>query len=402
MGAVLGVSLSATRAGVVVLEGVGADARTVIRDAVAVSAAGLDVVVAAVEQAARTAASRGYSVQAVGLTSTADAEQYALDLASLLADSDIAGTEMVEPTDAAAALAEVIASSRRSQRATVSLITEEQTIAVLADDRDGVQHSAVSLHHDDDAALVSLDKLVADWQPGAVFVMVANDLVVDGFAERLERAIAPRVVALIDAELGLARGAALAAGNAALGDDIVVDVPSVPVRQRLHRADALLMAAVAVTLLVAAITIALARGALFGGDSPAQTNIGVGAAGNGAPHSGQTTPSPSSDVAPVSVAERASAVAPPVSAPAPAEPQLGAAGEAQLRKMTEPIAESAPVPVAPPVGALPPPAPVEEQAPSPVQDAIAFVEQALGIDIDNDGLIGGRAVNPEPASEHAP
>lgn len=355
---------------------------------------------AAVEQAARTAANRGYPVQAVGLTSTADAEQYALDLASLLADTDIAETEMFEPADAAAALAEVVASSRPSQRATVSLITAEQTIAVLADDRVGVQHSAISMHHDDDDALVSLDKLVADWQPGAVFVMVANDLVVDGFAERLERALAPRVVSLIDAELGLARGSALAAGNAALGDDIALDDPTVPVRQRLHRADALLIAAVAVTLLVATITVALVRGALFGNDPPAQASIGIGTAGHGAQ---QATQSPSSTVAPpVSVVAKDTAVAPPVSVSVPVEPPIAAAGEAQLRKMTDPLAESAPVPVAPPVGALPPPAPVEEPAPSPVQDAIAFVEQTLGIDIDNDGLIGGRAVTPEPAPEHAP
>lgn len=267
--AVLGISLSATRAGVVVLEGIGADARTVIRDAVAVSAKGLDVVVAAVAQVVRTAANRGYPVQAAGLTSTTDAEQYALDLAGLLTDSDIAEIVMFEPADAVAALAEVVASSRQSQRATVSLIAEDQAIAVLADNRDGVHHTAVSEHHDDDAALVSLDQLIADWVPGAAFVMVPHGLVAEGFPQRLERALAPRTIALIDAELGLARGAALAAGNAALGGDIVVEEPTVPMRQRLHRVDALLVAAVAVTLLLAAMTIALVRGALFGAEPPA-------------------------------------------------------------------------------------------------------------------------------------
>lgn len=363
MGAVLGVSLSATRAGVVVLEGIGDDARTVVRDAVAVSAAGLDVIAAAVAQAARTAANRGYPVQAVGLTGTADAEQYALGLAGLLADSGIAAAEMFEPADAVAALAEVVASSK--QRATVSLVT-------------------------DDAALASLDQLAADREPGAVFVMVPHDLVVDGFAERVERTLAPRTVSLIDAELGLARGAALAAGNAGL-TDVLVDEPIVPVRQRLHRADLLLVAAVAVTLLVAATTVFLARGALFGSESAGQASISAGAARDDA----LATPPPSSAVAPpVSAAEQALVGVPPVSAPEQAEPPPA---EARLRRMTEPLAESAPAPVAPPVEA--PAQPVEEPARSPIQDAIAFVEQTFGIDVDNDGLINGRPVNPAPLTD---
>ncbi len=399
--AVLGVSLSATRAGVVVLEGIGADARTVIRDAVAVSAGGLDVVADAVAQAVRTAANRGYPVQAAGLTSTTDAEQYALDLAGLLTDSDIAETVMFEPADAVAALAEVVASSRRSQRATVSLIAEDQTIAVLADDRDGVHHTAVSEHHDDDAALVSLDQLVADWAPGAVFVMVPHGLVAAGFPQRLERAVAPRAMALIDAELGLARGVALAAGNAALDGDTVAEEPTVPMRQRLHRADALLVAAVTVTLLLAAMTIALVRGALFGAEPPAQAS--VGASGDETQQSRQAPLPPSSAGAPpVSAREKDSVVVPPVSAPAQAEPHIAEAGEAHLRKMTEPLAESAPAPAATPIGSPPPPEPVEEPAPSPIQDAIAFVEQTLGIDVDNDGLINGRPATPAPDPEHAP
>lgn len=402
MGAVLGVSLSATRAGVVVLEGIGADARTVIRDAVAVSASGMDVVAAAVAQAARTALHRGYPVQEVGLTCTADAEQCGLQLAALLADSDIAEIEVFEPTDAVAALAEVIASSRRSRCATLSLITEDKTIAVLADDRDGVHRLGVALHHDDDAALVSLDKLVADWRPGAVYAMVPHALAVDGFSGRLERALAPRIIAVIDAELGLARGAALAAGNVAFASELVVEGATMPVRQWFHRADSLLVAAVVVTLLVAAMTVALVRGALSGGESPTQASIGVDIAGNEAQQSSQATAPPSSAVAPpVSAAVKDSAVVPPVSAPKQVEPQFAEAGEAQLRKMTEPLAEAAPAPVAPPIGA-PPPSAVEEPVPSPIQDAIAFVEQALGIDLDNDGLIGGHAATPAPNSDHAP
>lgn len=382
MGAVLGISLTATRAGLVVLEGVGADARTVIRDAVAVPAGELDAVVAAVAQVARTAAGRGYPVQAAGLTSTTDAEQYALDLAGLLADSDIAEIVMFEPADAVAALAEVVASSRRSQRATVSLIAEDQTIAVLADCRDGVHHTAVSSHHDDDAALVSLDQLVADWIPGAVFVMVPHGLVAEGFPERLECALAPRMIALIDAELGLARGAALAAGNAAFVG-VVVDEPTVPVRQRLRRADALLIAAVGVTVLVAVMTVVLVRGALLGGESSPHVSNSVGAVDNEDQQLRQATPPAST------------AAVPPVSGPQQAEPQSTEPGEARLRKMTEPIAESGPAPVTPP-DAAPVPSPVEEPAPSPIQDAITFVEQTFGIDVDNDGLIGGRPATPAP------
>jgi hypothetical protein len=68
--------------------------------------------------------------------------------------------------------------------------------------------------------------------------------------------------------------------------------------------------------------------------------------------------------------------------------------------MTEPMAESGPAPVTPP-DAAPAPSAVEEPAPSPIQDAITFVEQTFGIDVDNDGLIGGRPATPAPDPDHA-
>jgi len=382
VGAVLGVSLSLTRVGVVVLDGVGADACTVIRDAVAVSASEMDAVAAAVAQAARTAADQGCPVQAIGLTSTADAEEYGWDLEARLAAAGIAEIEMFEPTDATAALADVVALSTRSQSATVSLITGDQTLAVLADGGDGTHRTVVCMHHDDDAALVSLDKLVADWLFGPVFVMIPHDLVAKGFPDRLERALAPRTVALIDAELGLARGVALAAGNSAFGGDAVANGASAPVRERLNRNDRLLMAAVAVTFLVAAATVGLARGVLFGNDPQVPSSVGVAAARTEAQRSHHVSSPPP-------------AVAPLVSVPAPVASQNTAPEEPQRRKMTEPLAESAPGPAVPPVGVVTP-APVEEPAPSPVQDAIMFVEQTLGIDFDNDGRIAGRAATLAP------
>lgn len=390
MGAVLGVSLSATRAGVVVLEGVGAEARTVIRDAVAVSGSGMDVVSAAVVQAARTAADRGHPVYEVGLTCTADAVPHGLELAALLADSDLAEIEVFEPTDAAVALAEMIAESRRSRCATVGLVAEDKTIAVLADSRDGVYRTTVSPHHDDDQAVAALAELVADGRSGAVFVMVTHALAIAGFSERLERALAPRKIAVIDGELGLARGVALAAGNAVRGD-VVAAGRTMSVRQRLRRPGALLIAAAAVTLLVAVLTVALVRGLLLGVESPTRMGISGRVDSNEAQSGDQGAAPRSSAVAPpVSVAAGPTAVAPPDRA----EPEFAESGEVHLRKMTEPIAESAPAPVAPPVD-VPPPAPVEE--PSPLQGAITFVEQALGIDVDNDGLIGDRAAPPTPA-----
>lgn len=397
VGAVLGVSLSATRAGVVVLDGVGADACTVIRDAVAVSASQLDAVAAAVARAARTAADQGCPVRAIGLTSTTDADSFGWDLEALLVEAGIAEIEIFEPTDATAALADVVALSTRAQSATVSLITEDQTLAVLADGDDGTHRTVACMHHDDDAALGSLDKLVADWLSGPVFVMIPHDLAAQGFPDRLERAIAPRAISLIDAELGLARGVALAAGNSALGGDVVADGANTPVRQRLHRPDAMLVGAVAVTLLVAAVTVGLAHGVLFGNEPQTPSSVGVAAARNDAQPSHDVATPPSA-VAPVSAPEpvTAAVAAPPVWAvPAPVATQNAAPEEAQLRKMTEPIAESVPGPDAPPVGVVPP-APVEEPAPSPLQDAITFVEQTLGIDFDNDGRIGGRAATPAP------
>ena len=390
VGAVLGVSLSSTRAGVVVLDGVGADACTVIRDAVAVSASQLDAVAAAVARAARTAADQGCPVQAIGLTSTTDADSFGWDLEALLVEAGIAEIEMFEPTDAMAALADVVAASTRAQSATVSLITGDQTLAVLADGDDGTHRTVACMHHDDDAALGSLDKLVADWLSGPVFVMIPHDLAAQGFPDRLERAIAPRAISLIDAELGLARGVALAAGNSAFGGDMVDDGVSVPARQRFHRSEVMLVAAVAVTLLVVAVTVGLARGVLSGDEPQAPSSVSVAADRNETQPSPDVATPPSAVVSPVSAPEPVEAVV-----AAPAAPQPAAPEEAQLRKMTEPLAESAPGPAEPPAGVAPP-APLEEPAPSPLQDAITFVEQTLGIDVDNDGRIGGRAATPAP------
>ncbi|WP_154677535.1 hypothetical protein [Mycolicibacter icosiumassiliensis] len=397
MGAVLGVLLSSTRVGVVVLDGAGAEACTVIRDAVAVSASEIDAVAAAVAQAARTAADQGCPVQAIGLTSTADAERYGWDLEARLAEAGIAQIEMFEPTDATIALADVVALSTRAQSATVSLITKDQTLAVLADGDEGTHRTVVCMHNDDDAALVSLDKLVADWLSSPVFVMIPHDLAAEGFPDRLERALAPRMISLIDAELGLARGVALAVGKSVFGGDVVAEGADAPVRQRLHRSDAMLVGAVAVTLLVAAVTVGLARGVLFGNEPQTQSGVSVAATRDEAQPRHYVATPPSAVASPISAPEpvKAAVAAPPVSAPAPIASQNVAPDEAHLRKMTESLAESAPGPAEPPAGvALP--APVEEPAPSPLQDAIAFVEQATGIDFDNDGRIGGRAATPAP------
>ncbi|MEB3069860.1 hypothetical protein [[Mycobacterium] vasticus] len=396
MGAVLGVSLSSTRAGVVVLDGVGADACTVIRDAVAVSASELDAVAAAVARAARTATEQGCPVQAIGLTSTTDADSFGWDLEALLVEAGIAEIEMFEPTDATAALADVVAASTRAQNATVSLITGDQTLAVLADGDHGTHRTVACMHHDDDAALGSLDKLVADWLSGPVFVMIPHDLAAQGFPDRLERAIAPRAISLIDAELGLARGVALAAGNSAFGADVVAEGVSLPARQRFRRSEVMLVTAVAVTLLVVAVTVGLARGVLSGNEPQEPSSVSVAEVRNEAQPSHDVA-TPPSVVEPVSAPEPATAAvaAPPVWAPAPVATQNAAPDEAQLRKMTEPLAETVPGPAAPPVGVAPP-APVEEPAPSPLQDAITFVEQTLGIDFDNDGRIGGRPTAPAP------
>lgn len=372
MGAVLGISLSATRAGLVVVDDVGADAETVMRDRVAVpasgSATGMESVAAAVLQVARTAAELGHPVTTVGLTCLADAEQRGLALATLLADSDLAEVEVFELTAAAAALAEAVGVSKRSRRIAVMVIAEDQTIAVLVDGRDATRRTSVTAHRDDDARLTSLGELIADWRPGLAFAMVSRTLAAEGFSARLEAALTPQRLVLADADLALARGVAIAAGNAFAEGDSGLAVPDRRQPSGLHRGDWLLVAAVAVTLLVAVMMVVQARG-----------SIRADIAGNAPVHRAQV------------VAPSHAAAAPPVLAAERADLPVADFGDMQIPTLAEPLAAPASAPAVVPAAASPTPPAADEPAPSPIQDAIAQVEQLLGIDVDNDGVIGNRA-----------
>lgn len=334
MQTVLGISLSTTHAGLVIVDGVGGDATTVIRDSVA--GAGVEAVAAAAGRVVRSAEARGYRVGAAGLVCTGDAERHGPALATLLADSGIAAVRVFGLADAAAALAETIGLSKGCRRTAVGLITEDRTVAVLFDGRARTHCTAVTAHRYE-APSTSLLELPTHWRPNAVFA--------------------------IDTELGLARAAAIAAANA-----VVDHTPTVVTHRR--RPDSVLVAAIAVTLLAAAITVAQVRGALTHHPS---TLGSTSAHGHSAPV-GAAIPAP----APSGV--------PPESIPTP---------RVRPQPMAEPLVVPTPLPVALPAGGTPaPPPPIEEPAPSPIQDAIAQLEQALGIDVDNDGVIGDRAAAP--------
>ncbi|WP_142281642.1 DUF7159 family protein [Mycobacterium kyorinense] len=365
MDTVLGLSLTPTAGGWVLVEGRHADGAVTDHDDFAVRTGGgmraadtSEQATAAVLEAQAAAARRDQRLHVVGVTWTDDA---AAEAALLLESLTEAGFDNVVPirlVEAAEMLARGIASVVGRDKAAVCLLQGDSTTVVMVDDSDDQGKTAVKQLDGGAERLTAWLTAMFDrstWQPGGV-VVVGPDHDLDALSWQLEKALPVPVFTQSGTPLALARGAALASAqttdftDAPLIESIEeVSAAPVPSRPRGYAGALTMLVAGAVTLVA---SVSLAIGPRLLPDKPA-------APVKQAVH--RTTPAPVAKAPappPAKVQPPAPHAAPqpeppqePTVAAAPAEPQTVVSAEPPVNV---PAAEPAPVPP-PPVA--PPPEP---------------------------------------------
>jgi hypothetical protein len=215
--AVLGLSVTPSAVGLVLVEGQDADGATMDRDAFEVRSRGRSSALQTSEQAAAAvlrseaiAATRGHRLHSIGVTWSDDADTEASLLLKSLTDSGFDNVVPVRLPEATEALARGIAEVIGYATTAVCVLEPETVIALIVHTRDGAVQTAVN------HAIVTEDDLIrwlskvftrADWQPEAlVMVGSGGD---DELMPVLEDALSVPVFAPAEAQLALARGAAL-------------------------------------------------------------------------------------------------------------------------------------------------------------------------------------------------
>lgn len=279
-------------------------------------------------------------VDAIGLTWTTDAEALVSAIWQVLTDRGVENVIAVSDIEAAEALTRGIADLSGCNRVVVC-VTEPGTSVVAS-----VTPEAVTADRVDPTALVEVEGL----DPDAVFVLGSGD--VAGVVSALRDRVEVPVISADEAELALARGAALAAASAVA----LLDAESAPRRRSLTPTAALagVLSAAVVTFVV---SLSLALGMNFTPDTEQLARAVEPPAREAAP-----SPKPA-PAAPAETAEPAQ----PEPAP-PAEPPPPAVAEPVAIEIAEPPAAPPPAPQAPPPvyqEPLAPPPPVNVPPPAP-------------------------------------
>lgn len=221
MDAVLGLSVTPSAVGLVLVEGQDADGATMDGDAFEVGVRGRSSAVQTCERAAaavlRTeamAATRGHRLHSIGVTWSDDANTEASLLLKSLTESGFDNVVPVRMPEATEALARGIADVIGYDTTAVCVLEPETVIMLIVHTRDGSVQTAVN------HVIVTEEDLIrwlsgvisrADWQPQAlVLVGSGGD---DELMPILQRALSVPVFAPAEAQLALARGAALASAQ---------------------------------------------------------------------------------------------------------------------------------------------------------------------------------------------
>jgi hypothetical protein len=228
--AVLGLSVTPSAVGLVLVEGQDADGVTVDRDAFEVGFRGRSSAERTSEQAAAAvlrseaiAATRGHRLHSIGVTWSDDANTEASLLLKSLTDSGFDNVVPVRLPEATEALARGIAEVVGHGTTAVCVLEPETVIALIVHLRDGAVQTSVNRRIVTEQDLIRWLSTVftrADWQPEAlVMVGSGGD---DELMPILEDALSVPVFAPAEAQLALARGAALASAqnvDVAFADD---------------------------------------------------------------------------------------------------------------------------------------------------------------------------------------
>jgi hypothetical protein len=222
MEAVLGLSVTPTAIGLVLVEGQDADGATVDREAFEIVSGRHSTPVDTSEQAAaavlRTeaiAATRGQRLHSIGVTWSDGADAEASLLLKSLNDCGFDNVVPVRLPAATEALAWGIAEVIGYDVTAVCVIEPETVIMLIVHSGEGAVQTAVNHAIDTEEALLRWLSAVftrADWRPDAL-VVVGSGSELHAVMPRLEGILSVPVFAPAESELALARGAALASAR---------------------------------------------------------------------------------------------------------------------------------------------------------------------------------------------
>lgn len=389
MDAVLGLSVTPTSFGLVLVEGHDADGATMDRDAFDVehdTISTSEQATAAVLRTEAIAATRGIRLHSIGLTWSEDAGDQASQLMRSLSESGFDNVVPIRLPEATEALARGMADVIGYETTAVCVIEPETAIALIVHTGDGAVQTAFNHAIDTEQSLISWLSTVftkADWQPEAL-VVVGSAGGLDEFLPELEEALSVPVFSPAEAELALARGAALASTasiDLPFADFAVPQGPATGERRAAvgrrplaHVGALSLLVAGVVTFVVSvsvAITLEMAPREQAGPVEPV-----------GAVEAPQAPAVPAARVsappaAPVISAPPAAPVAPP---PLPEAPPADVELPAGDMPVEAPYFEAAPAPEPPPAGALPPdPAAIPPAVAPPVVNSAPVPTKKPGI-----------------------
>ena len=389
MDAVLGLSVTPTSFGLVLVEGHDADGATMDRDAFDVE---LDTIstseqaTAAVLRTEAIAATRGIRLHSIGLTWSEDAGDQASQLMRSLSESGFDNVVPIRLPQATEALARGMADVIGYETTAVCVIEPETAIALIVHTGDGAVQTAFNHAIDTEQSLISWLSTVftkADWQPEAL-VVVGSAGGLDEFLPELEEALSVPVFSPAEAELALARGAALA--STASIDLPFADfaVPQGPAtgeqgaaagRRPLAHVGALSLLVAGVLTFVVSVSVAISLELAPREQSGPAEPVGAVEAPQApaAPAARVSVP----PAAPVISVPPAAPVAPP---PLPEAPPVDVELPAGDVPVEAPYFEEAPAPEPPPAGALPPdPAAIPPAVAPPVVNSAPVPTKKPGI-----------------------
>ncbi len=269
METVLGLSMTPTTVGLVLVEGDGADGATKGHDAFEVRRGGFSPVTTSefvAEALSRTQAiAGGQRLQSIGVTWSDDASVEASLLLDSLADCGFANVIPVRLPEATEAFARGIGQVIGSDVTAVCVVEPEAIVALVVDAHEGAVQTAVNYALETDQDLIDwLSDLLSasEWKPDGV-VLLGSGEGLESIARRLEHNLGIPAFAPAEAELALARGAALASVNGiGMVDDPSFDLPvGPPVRRKdataVRGATALLAGAVVAFVVSASVAVGL-------------------------------------------------------------------------------------------------------------------------------------------------
>lgn len=217
---VLGLSMTPTAVGLVLVEGHGADGEIMDQDAFDVptrrGAAAISTSEYVAGAMSRTRAmADGRRPHAIGVTWTDESELEASLLLTSLTDAGFDNIVAVRSPEAGEALARGIGRAVGYQQTALCLLEPESVVVSMVDTHHEAVHT-VSYHEDDtNRGLIGWLSGVFgedDWHPECL-IIVGPDAGLTALAKRLEQALGIPVFAPPEAELALARGAALASAQ---------------------------------------------------------------------------------------------------------------------------------------------------------------------------------------------